>query len=133
MIVPTTTVVATMPLAATLEQHLDRSHSLFGLGWVEIYEEPAGKRRAVFLDFRGVGLELIEPVGADQTPARPGRSRPRWKPHRAHRLTPRDHSTERATEFERSTTTHRQAAAVTTPVLLLWRGSAGADGAPIVD
>jgi hypothetical protein len=37
VIVPPTAVVATMPLAATLEQHLDRSHSLFGLGWVEIY------------------------------------------------------------------------------------------------
>jgi hypothetical protein len=56
-------------------------------------------------------LELIEPAGVEDTPARPGCARPRWKPHRAHRLTPRDHST----EFERSTTTYRQAATATTP------------------
>jgi hypothetical protein len=36
VIVPTTAVVAAMPLAATLEQYLDRSDSLFGLGRVEI-------------------------------------------------------------------------------------------------
>jgi hypothetical protein len=37
VIVPTIAVVATMLLAATLEQHLHRFHGLVGLAWVEIY------------------------------------------------------------------------------------------------
>jgi hypothetical protein len=78
------------------------------------------------------GAELIEPAGAEHTPARPG-ARPRWKPHRAHRLTPRDHSTDRATEFERSTRLTRKPQRRQPPVLPLSKPSCRLVGAACVE